>query len=124
MNLNEKPSIPNPGESAQTIIDFEEKIDDPRFDELEFFNAEIKPLVQKLIELCKPKQIPFVCGVNFANVEGKGTGICITALMPAARTPMAFRLFTEAMQDDSQTILSGMMLGAAMAHAADKNDKK
>jgi len=122
MDFNEK-AIPKQGESMQTIIDLEEQITDPRFDESAYFDAEIKPVVQKLIELCKPKKIPFICGVNFANIEEKGNGICFVAGMPGQRTPMQFRLFTDAMQDESHDTLRAMMIGAAMFRAAGNRKK-
>ena len=118
--MSDIPKIPtDPDTGTQAVIDLKTEITSPFFDEKEFFAAEIRPLIQKLIALCHSKSIPFVCGVNMGNYEDKGMGICFVSGLPGARTPMAFRVFTDAMRDKSQTILKGMMLGASMMHAAE-----
>lgn len=114
-----KCEIPSIGEGSQTVIDMDHEITDPVFDESELFESEIKALVQKIVNVCAKHQLPFVCGVNFHNDRVKGNGICFVAGLPGARTPMAFRVFTDAMQDPSGNTLKGMMLGAAMTRAAE-----
>lgn len=120
-----KPDLPKLGDEVMAMIDTDHKITDPNFDESEFYEAEIKPVLQKLIERCNKRQLPFICGVNFANDGNKGNGISYVAGLPGARTPMTFRIFTDAMQDKTGRVLKAMVIGAAMMRAAKKihNDK-
>ena len=117
------PDVPNLDDEAMMMIDMDHSITDPDFDEREFYEAEVKPLVQKLIESCGSRKIPFICGVNYHNDPVNGNGIAYVAGLPGARTPIRFRVFTDAMQDKSGRIFKSMVIGAAMMHAAEQKNE-
>ena len=75
------------------------------FDEREYFNGEIMPLLKSILEKCEKRHIPVLCSVAFSHGDD-GSGLCNTACLPGIRTPMLFRVITKILEDKNHRLLN------------------
>lgn len=116
-----KPSNGDDG-SYQNTIKIDKEISDSKFDETDYFNKEIRPVLEKLVQLCSNREIPVMVELSHSNTDKDGRGVCFLGVLPGARTPMSFRLIADMMNDKTGFSVKACAIALAAFHHAEKEN--
>ena len=103
----------------ERVVTVEKANPTSNFDEREYCNREIKPLIESMVEKCQARDIPVLCHIAIGHDEKNGSAICSVGILPGIRTPMSFRVIAELMKDKSRGLLKLILTSLAASNMMD-----